>query len=346
MSAFKFESIFAQGRQEKQSAAKQEQPTQEKKRLARNAVFAMALSMFIQHGDAPIDKESLPAHAVLERMVSKGPVTTDECEKIFSREFKEITLSEKNEAAFVAEYDQDGSCRILSAAYGTEGGVQISEERGQKILDTKDAVRFVFYHTHPAQNTIDILVKPLPKEDVEDIKRGNTPPFDTSMPSTDDIMTMVKKEVKKSEVAKGMDEPSLQKITTERVVTGLGIWEFGVMDGVAPETLVDESQKLGSLQTYYSLNKADPHIVDRLESIKKGYADVSVAYAKWEASQKQYSPEALRDFRDGKKEKLVFELKGRVLLAQNYATAMEKIGFKLIFRVHPEYQRMIEQVGK
>lgn len=346
MSELKFESVFAKGNQERRPVVKQEQSVQEKKRLARNAVFAMALSMFIQHGDAPIDKESAPAHAVLERMVSKGPVTTDECEKIFSREFKEITLSEKNEAAFVAEYDQDGSCRILSAAYGTEGGVQISEESGQKILDTKDAVRFVFYHTHPVQNELDVLAEPLPNEDVADIKKGNLPPFDTSMPSTEDIMTMVKKEVKKAEIAKNNNEPLLQKATMERVVTGLGVWEFGVMGGVDPGTLVDESQKLGSLQTYYSLNKADPNIVDHLESIKKGYAGISVAYAKWEASQKQYSPEALRDFREGKKEKLVFELKERILLAQNYATAMEKIGFKLTFRVHPEYQQIIDQSRK
>lgn len=339
MSAFKFESIFAQGRQEKQSAAKQEQPAQEKKRLARNAVFAMALSMFIQHGDAPIDKESVPAHAVLERMVSKGPVTTDDCEKAFPREFSDITLAEKNESAFVAEYDQDGSCRILSAAYGTDAGVNMLEEKGQQILAAKNAVRFVFYHTHPVQN---VSTSALSQEEIADIEKGKVPPFDISMPSTDDIMTMVSKEMKKLEVVKNADDSSLQKVTTERVVTGLGIWEFGVVDGKDLVELADQAQKLGSLQTYYSLNKNDPNVVERLEAIKEGYSGVSIAYAKWEASQKQYSPEALHDFRVGKSEKLVAELKERVLLASNYTAAVKKIGFKITFHLHPKYQKMID----
>lgn len=316
------------------------QRAKEKRLLARNAVFGMALGMFVHHGDVPIDKEGIVSHAVLERMVAKGSVVTDDCEKAFSQEFTEITLSEKHESAFVAVYGDDGSCRILPAAYGTEAGVNIQEKKEQQILDTKNAVRLVFYHTHPVQNAP--LVQ-MSRENVVDIAKENIPRFETSRPSNDDIMTMVKKEVKKAEVAKSSTEPLLQKATIERVVTGLGIWEFGVIDGVDITILEEESQKLGSLETYYSLNKEDPNIIERLETIKEGYGGVSLAYAALDAGQKPYSREALLDFRAGENEKLVAELKERVVLAKNFTTAVQKIGFKITFKLHPKYQKMIDQ---
>lgn len=344
MPEFKPESVFAHGNQAERAVAKQEQNSNEKRKLARNVVFAMALSMFIHHDNAQIDKESTLPHMVLERMVAKGSIVTDNCEKAFPQEFSEITLLEKNEVVFVTEYDQDGSCRILPVAYGTEAGVQAPEKKEQQILDTKNAVRFVFYHTHPVQNS---LPPSLSQEDVVDIKKGNIPPFETSMPSTDDIMTMVNKEMQKAVIAKNTNAPLLQKMTTERVVTGLGIWEFGIVDGADLAVLADESRKLGSLQSSYSLSEiSDPNFAADLEAIKAGYSGVALAYAALDAGQKQYSNEALRDFRAGKSKKLATELKERVLLAKNYTAAVEKIGFKITFQLHPKYQKMVDQLEK
>ncbi len=311
-----------------------------KKRMIKNAVFAIALSMFIHHDTAKTEAESLKEHAVLERMVEKGPVKSSDCEKTFSLEFQSLPFHERSESAFAAIYTKEGMCQIITLGHGGEGGVTTDEGKTESLTKNKELIRIVFYHTHPVQLALDI--EKTPSAEVKEIQEGKMPPFELSSPSAEDFMTMAKKEIEK-QVASNDQKEEVARLTEERVVTGLGIWRFGIVPGRDPQILYEDSMKLGSLESYYTLNRErEPDILKKIDKIKSGYADVAIAYTELKKYSNDYSSEAKDTFRRGEKKQLARELGQKLEMVKRYSKAMEKIGFQVTFDLHSKYQKLLE----
>ncbi|GEM_PF-3717134 len=280
------------------------------------------------------DKEEIK-NPILATMVKAGEVAED-CETHFSSEFSLISIQEqKEEVAFGAVYNEQGACQIMPLGFGEEAGVSIDSELLQKIKDRKDVVKVIFYHTHPSTFSID-EERPADKEMTQAIRAGVLPPFRIAPPSSDDYMTMARQELQKQE-AKVVDFG----ITEQRVISPLGIWKYGIQSSENMAEKQEESLKLGSLFSYYEYNKDKWDLEKgKMDAIRMGYSDVAVAaYNLAIVGEKRFSEKDLEDYKKGNREAVDAEVRQKVIAASIFANAMNGIGYKLEFKLHPKYAK-------
>lgn len=311
--------------------SRESRPYSTHEKLLGGMALLAALSAFPFQETSAQQQEEI-RNPVFAKMVGEGEIIGD-CEEYFSNELALLPIQEqKEEIAFAAVYSEKGTCQIMPVGFGEEGGVFTNPELLKKIKDKQDSVKVVLYHTHPSTFSIE-EENPENKEMGQEIRSGILPPFRISPPSSDDYMTMAAEELKKQEAGSGMG------VTEERIITPLGIWRYGIQGTENMNEKKDESMKLGSLfdQTDFARqNWGDTKKM--LEGIKKGYADVaSTAYNLSNLDNKWFSEKALADYRNGDKKELGIEINEKVLVASEFAHAMNTIGYKVEFRLHQKY---------
>ncbi len=303
-------------------------------KLRRHAALLAVLSSFsltqdIEYSETGAELEN----PMLAKMVEVGKVKGD-CEQVFSEELRQMTLVSKNEVAFAAVYNENGECRIVPLASGNGAGVSITPQALEELKKEKDITRTIFYHTHPYSKYTQ-GGEPHTEERVGEVQHGIVPPAALSGPSSDDYMVMTRKEALKMEASDGSED----NITEERVVTPLGIWRYGIRNTKEALEKEDEARKLGSLFNYKTLHSDDwEERKSSLESLEKGYLAVAEsAHALQVVGEKNFSEQAIVDYKNGSKELLASELEKKIEVAKDFSKAMSGIGYSVEFTLHPKY---------